>query len=339
MTLTNSTALWRKWSAIATAGVVSIGMMLGTSVMPALAQAADFPSRQIQVVVPFPAGGSADYFARGIFNRLGQAVGHPIVIENKAGAGGVIGAKAVINAPPDGYTLLVSAVASVLVPPNLSTPPAFDPLKDLTAITGIGTVPAVLVVKPALGIKTFAELLAYAKANPGKINHATSGAGTISHLTGELLMRQTGIKIVPVHYRGAPPAVTDLIGGHADIMFSDAPFFLEHIKAGKLIPLAVGTPERSASLPNVPTTKELGYPAMIASNTYSLFGPPMLAPDIVAKLNALVLKELRSPEVQTAFATQAATPAGASPTEFTKQIQAEADRWLPIVKAAGIKAN
>jgi tripartite-type tricarboxylate transporter receptor subunit TctC len=186
-------------------------------------------------------------------------VGQPIVIENKAGAGGIIGSKAVVAAPPDGYTLLVSAVASVLVPPHLSAPPAFEALNDLTPITGIGTVPAVLVVRPSLGIKTFAEFLAYARANPGKL------AGTISHLTGVLLMREVGIKIVAVHYRGAPPAVTDMLGDHADFMFSDAPFFLEHIKAGKLVPVAVGTPERSPSLPDVPTTAELGYPTIVAS--------------------------------------------------------------------------
>ena len=296
-------------------------------------------ARGIANAGPFPPGGSADYFARIIFNRLAQVTGQPMVMENKAGAGGIIGAKAVINEAPEGYTLLVSAVASVLVPPNLSTPPAFDALKELTPITGIGTVPAVLVVRPTLGIKTLTELLAYARANPGKLNLATSGAGTISHLTGELLMRETGIKIVPVHYRGAPPAVTDLLGGHADIMFSDAPFFLEHITAGRLVPLAVGTPQRSPTLPNVLTTSELGQPTIVASNTYSLFGPSKMPAGIVAKLNELVLKELSLPEVQTAFATQAATTAGATPAVFAAQIQSEADRWLPIVRAAGIKAN
>lgn len=329
--------LWREHLVAAAVGACSIGLMSCATVAPASGQTRTFPTRQIQVVVPFPAGGSADYFARSVFNRLGPVVGQPVVIENKAGAGGIIGAKAVIAAQPDGHTLLVSAVASVLVPPHLSTPPAFDAQKDLTAITGIGTVPAVLVVSPALNIKTFNEFLAYAKANPGKLNLATSGAGTISHLTGELLMREAGVKIVPVHYRGAPPAVTDLLGGHAQFMFSDAPFFLEHIRSGKLIPLAVGTPERSPSLPDVPTTRELGYPSLIASNTYSLFGPPGMASDIVAKLNELVLKELREPEVQAGFSTQAATAAGMSPPQFTAQIQAEADRWLPIVRAAGIK--
>jgi tripartite-type tricarboxylate transporter receptor subunit TctC len=330
---------WNKQLAAAAIGLCSIGIVFCGTVVPGSAQVQNYPARQIQVVVPFPPGGSADYFARSIFNRLGPVIGHPIVIENKPGAGGIIGTKSVIAAPPDGYTVLVSAVASVLVPPHLTTPPAFDARKDLTPVTGIGTVPAVLVVSPTLNVKTFQEFLAYAQANPGKLNLATSGAGTISDLTGELLMREARIKVVPVHYRGAPPAVTDLLGGHAQFMFSDAPFFLEHIKAGKLVPLAVGTPERSASLPDVPTTAELGYPSIIASNTYSLFGPPGMQSDVVRKLNDLVLKELRESEVRAAFATQAATPAGASPAAFAAQLRAEADRWLPFVQGPGLKAN
>jgi tripartite-type tricarboxylate transporter receptor subunit TctC len=306
---------------------------------PAAAQSAPYPSRQLNVIVPFPPGGSADFFARSVFNKLPPVIGHPVVVENKAGASGIIGAKAVINAPPDGYVLLVSSVASVIIPPSLTEPPAFDPLKDLTPVTGIGTVPAVLVVRPSLGIKTFAELVTYAKANPGKVNLASSGTGTIAHLVAELLMRETGIKVQHVPYRGAPPAVTDLLGGHADIMFSDAPFFLEHIKAGKLIPLAVGTPQRAPSLPDVPTTAELGYPAIVASNTYSLFAPPKTPPDIVGKLNQLVLTVLRDPEVRESFAKQEAAPAGDTPERFKALVQSEADRWIPIVKAAGIKAN
>ena len=152
-------------------------------------------------------------------------------------------------------------------------------------------------------------------------------------------MHETGIKVIPVHYRGAPPAVTDLLGGHADFMFSDAPFFLEHIRAGNLIPLAVGTPQRSKSLPDVPTTAELGYPSIVASNTYSLFAPPKTPSDIVVKLNQLVLAAVRDPEVQTSFAKEAAIPAGDTPERFVALIQEEAKRWLPIVKAAGLKAN
>jgi tripartite-type tricarboxylate transporter receptor subunit TctC len=306
---------------------------------PAETQPGAYPARQLQIIVPFPAGGSADFFARTVFNKLAPLIGHPIVIENKAGASGIVGAKAVINAAPDGYTLLVSAVASVIIPPSLTDPPAFDPLKDLTPITGIGTVPAVLVVTPSLGIKTFAELLDYAKANPGKLNLASSGTGTISHLTAELLMRETGIKVQHVPYRGAPPAVTDLLGGHADLMFSDAPFFLEHIRAGKLVPLAVGTAHRAPSLPNVPTTAELGYPAVVASNTYSLFAPPKTPPEVVEKLDQLVLTVLRDPEIRESFAKQEASPAGETPDRFRSMLQAESDRWIPIVRAAGVRAN
>ena len=333
-------ALWGRQLVAAIASTCAIAVMLCGTLALASAQASDYPARQIQVIVPFPAGGSADYFARSIFNRLAPVIGHPIVIENKAGAGGIIGAKAVIAAPPDGYTLLVSAIASVLVPPHLSTPPAFDALKDLTPVTGIGTVPAVLVVNPSLGIKTFKEFLAYARANPGKLNLATSGAGTISHLTGELLMRETDIKIVPVHFRGAPPAVTDLLGGHADsnvLGRSVLPGAYQGAKARP--PCRRHSQNARPSLPDVPTTAELGYPAIIASNTYSLFGPPGMPADIVSKLNELVLKELHEPEVREAFSTQAATPAGTASAQFATQIRAEADRWLPIVKAAGIKAN
>jgi tripartite-type tricarboxylate transporter receptor subunit TctC len=305
----------------------------------ASAQDADYPSRRIMVVVPFPPGGSADFFGRSVFTRMSPAVGQPIVIENKAGASGIVGAKAVIKAAPDGYTLLVSSIASVTIPPSLTDPPAFDPLEDLTPVTGIGTVPAVLVVNPSLGIKTFAAFLAYAKAHPGKLNLASSGNGTIAHLGAELLMRETGVKIVHVPYRGAPPAVTDLLGGHADLMFSDAPFFLEHIKAGKLIPLAVGTPQRARSLPDVPTTAELGYPKILASNTYSLFAPPHMRPDLVERLNALVRTVLAEPAVKAAFAQQEAVPAGDTPAAFAALVRSEAERWVPIAKALGIKAE
>jgi tripartite-type tricarboxylate transporter receptor subunit TctC len=306
---------------------------------PAHGQAVGYPSRQIQIVVPFPAGGSADYFARTVANKLSATIGHPIVIDNKAGASGIIGTRSVIGSPADGHVLLVSSVASVTIPPAMSEPPAFDALKDLSPITGIGMVPAVLVINPSLGIKTFADLLTHAKANPAKVNLASSGTGTISHLAAELLMRETGIRLLHVPYRGAPPAVTDLLGGHADVMFSDAPFFLEHIKAGKLVPLAVGTAQRAPSLPDVPTTAELGYPAIVASNTYSLFAPANTAPAIINRLNQLVQTVLRDPEVRQAFAKQEAIPAGDTPEAFTAFIRAEASRWVPIAKAAGTKAN
>ena len=196
-------AAYVRWT-VSIAGMLIFLLTFCVVAAPAEAQPSAYPSRQLQIIVPFPAGGSADFFARTVFNKLPPLIGYPIVIENKAGASGIVGAKAVINASPDGYTLLVSSVASVIIPPSLTDPPAFDPLRDLTPITGIGTVPVVLVVRPSLGIRTFPELLAYAKANPGKLNLASSGTGTISHLTAELLTRETGIKIQHVPYRGLP---------------------------------------------------------------------------------------------------------------------------------------
>ncbi len=310
--------------------------LLAAVVGPAAAQDAQFPSRSIFAIVAFPPGGSADFFARSVFNKIDQKIAHPFVVEYRAGAAGIIGAKAVIGAAPDGYTLLASSIASVIVPPNLTDPPAFDPMKDLAPVASIGTVPAVLVVRSSLGLKTFAEFLNYAKANPGKLNLATSGKGTVSHLAAELLMRETGIKLVPVHYRGAPPAVADLLGDHADVMFSDAPFFLEHIRAGKLVALAVGTPQRSSSLPDVPTTAELGYPAVVAANTYSVFAPKKTPPEIIAKLNGMVNAALADPAVIASFHTQAATPANQSVEAFVAMMAAEEKRWIPIVRAAGM---
>lgn len=342
MTLTNSMAPWRKRSAIAIAiaiavvGVVSFWMMLGTSVMSALAQAADYPSRQIQVVVPFPAGGSADYFARGIFNRLGPAVGHPIVIENKAGAGGMIGAKAVINAPPDGYTLLVSAVASVLVPPNLSTPPAFDPLKDLTAITGIGTVPAVLVVKPALGIKTFAELLAYAKANPGKINFGY-GQGTTPHLVGGLFQQETGIQLSFIPYKGGAQAVADMLGGHIHMNIGTSATLRPLARDGKLRALAVTGKTRMPELPEVPTMVEGGYPNVTSAIYYGLLGPAGLPAEIVKRINDGANASLKSPELIARMAQLGFEPQGGSPQDFGQLFVVEREKWLPIVKATGFQ--
>lgn len=316
-------------------GAIALGINF-LVLSPTNARASDYPSRQINLVVPFPAGGSADYFARAVFAKFREKTNSVVVIENKPGASGVLGAKQVIAAEPDGYTLLVTSVASANIPPNFSTPPAFDAMKDLKPITGLGTVPALLVVRPGLGIKTFAELIDYAKKNPGKLNMASSGTGTIAHLAGELLMREAGVSFTHVPYRGAPPAVTDLLGGHADVMFSDAPFFLTHIKDGKLLPLAVGTPERAPSLPDVPTTAELGFPKIVASNTYSLFATGKTPAPVVDKLSRVVLEILSDPETKKAFATQEAVPAGQTPEKFSSFVQEDRDRWVPLAKSVGV---
>jgi tripartite-type tricarboxylate transporter receptor subunit TctC len=303
---------------------------------PASAQVDGFPSRAIQIVVPFPAGGSADFFARVVGDKLGPAVGQPVIIQNKPGAGGIIGTSAVIASAPDGHTLLVPSVASITVGPSLVDPVPFT-IKDVAPISAIATVPAVLVIRRSLGLRTFADLLKFARENPGKINIATAGRGTIADLAALLLEQETGTKVTIVAYRGSPPAVTDLLGDHVDIMFSDVPFFLEHIKAGKLIPLAIGTTERSPSLPDVPTTAELGYPKLVAANTYGLFAPGKTPAPVVQKLNHLVTTALQDQEVREALAKREAMPAGDTPGRFAEFVQAEADRWIPIARAGAPK--
>jgi tripartite-type tricarboxylate transporter receptor subunit TctC len=297
------------------------------------ANAQEFPSRRIEIVAPFPAGGSADLFARVVAQKISNSIGHPVIIEPKPGASGIIGTRSVIDAAPDGYTLLSTSVVSLLVPPSLAEPRPFDPLKDVSPITSMAKVPALLVANPNLHVHTFAELIAYATANPGRVNIGSSGTGTLAHLAAELLKREVRIDLFHVPYKGAPPAINDLVAGHVDLMFSDASFFVEHIKAGKLVPLAIATAERIPQLPNVPTTVELGYPGVIADNTYSLFAPGNTPPAIVEKLNTLVRTALADPEVQAFYARQTAIPSGMKTEDFKAFIVSEAARWIPLAKA------
>jgi tripartite-type tricarboxylate transporter receptor subunit TctC len=285
-------------------------------------------------VAPFPAGGSADLFARIVAQRIGNAVGQPVIIEPKPGASGIIGTRSVIEAAPDGYTLLSTSVVSLLVPPSLAQPRAFDPLKDVAPITSMAKVPALLVANPNLGVHTIAELIKYATANPGKVNIGSSGTGTLAHLAAELLKREARIDIFHVPYKGAPPAITDLVAGHVDLMFSDASFFVEHIKAGRLVPLAIAASERIPQLPDVPTTAEAGYPDLIADNTYSLFAPGSTPGAIIEKLNALVLAALTDSEVRAYYSKQTAVPSGMKTEDFKAFIRSEAARWIPLAKAA-----
>ncbi len=256
------------------------------------ANADEFPSRRMEIVAPFPAGGSADLFARSVAHKVSNITGQPVIIEPKPGASGMIGTKSVIDAAADGYTLLSTSVVSLLVPPSLTEPRPFDPLNDVAPITSMAKVPALLVANPKLGVHNLSELIKYANANPGKVNIGSSGTGTVAHLAAELLKREAKIDIFHVPYKGAPPAINDLVAGHVDLMFSDASFFMEHIQAGKLLPLAIATRERIAQLPDVPTAVELGYPNLIADNTYSLFAPARTPSTIIEKLNELVLAAL-----------------------------------------------
>jgi tripartite-type tricarboxylate transporter receptor subunit TctC len=299
---------------------------------PTQAQQDTFPSRAIQMIVPAPAGGSADHLARAIGAKLSAMTGQPVVIDNRPGAAGVVGARAVVTAPPDGHTILSQSIPAIIVGPNTMDPRPFDPIKELAPITSIGKAPAVLVIHPKFGIRTLAELVAYAKANPGKVNLASAGVGTGGHFNIEMLKREAAINVVHVAYRGSPLAVTDILGGHVDGMFSDASFFLEHIKAGKMVPLGAASAQRIPALPDVPTTGEQGYPGLIGENLYCLFAPAGTSPELLRKLNAMVLTALEDAEVKQAFARQSVIIATTTPEELAKHYANEEKRWLPLVK-------
>ncbi len=312
-------------------------LILASLCMPVVANTADsaIPGSQSQpmkIIAPFPAGGSADIFARIVAEKMAQNLQRPIIVEPRPGASGIIGTRLVINAAADGQTLLSTSIASVIVAPLLVEPRPFDPLRDLVPITPMANVPAVLVVNPQLGINSFKDFIDYAHRNPGKLNVGNSGTGTLAHLAAELLRRDLDIQITHVAYKGAPPAVSDLLGGHVQAMFSDASFFLEHIKAGKLIALAVAAKERLAELPNIPTTAELGYPQLIAGNVYSLYAPAGTPEATVSRLGDLALQALATPEVRAAYSKRGAMTAGMQPAEFKKLMEAEVKKWLPLAQ-------
>lgn len=301
---------------------------------PALAQS--FPTRSIHIIVPFPPGGPNDFFARVLGKKLGEMIGQTIVIENRAGAAGTLGVTVVAHSKPDGYNLVLTSMGALTVFPVISKHPTYDPEKDLAPITIVAKVPEVLVAIPKDGFHTLGDLVTYAKAHPGKINFASAGSGGLPHLAGELLKHEAGIDIVHIPYAGAAPALADLLAGHVDIVFLDIPVLLPQIKAGKLIPLALGSAHRAPTLPDVPTTAEEGYPKVTADNWYSLLAPGGTPQPIVEKLNQIVVAALKTPEVQQDYAKQGAEAVGDTPADFAAFMRSETVKWGGLAKAAGV---
>ncbi len=298
--------------------------------------AQNWPSRPLRIVVNFPAGGPADIIGRSLSMKLAGLLGQTVVVENRAGAGGVIGTDAVAKSAPDGYTLLVCSAGSLSIAPGLTTLP-YDPEHDLTAITQIVDAPEVLVAIPRLAVRTLAELTAYARANPGRISFASSGPASMPHLAGELLKREARIDIVHVPYRGAAPAVNDLLGGQVDIMFADIPVVLPHIVSGRLVPITMGNIRRAPTLPAVPTTAEAGLPGVLANNWYGLLAPGGTPREIITRIHQAAVTALRMPDLVEALTRQGAIPVASSPEEFAAFIRSENARWAPIARAAGAK--
>ena len=321
-----------------------LAMALVASVGLSTAHAQSWPSKPVRIIVPFPPGGTTDIVARSLGVELQKMWGQPVIIENRAGAGGNVGAEAVAKSPNDGYTLLMGTVGTHAINAPLFAQAGnkmpFDPVKDFVPITLAAGVPNVMVVNPKVPVNSVSEFIAYAKANPGKLNMASSGNGTSIHLTGELFKTMTGTYMVHLPYRGSAPAVSDLLAGNTDLMFDNLPSALPHIKAGKLKALAVTSRARSPALPNVPTIEEAAkLNGFDASSWFGLFAPAGTSRTIVDKIQADVAKALAMPEVRERFVAQGAQPSGSTPDQFAAFIRAETDKWTKVVKISNAKVD
>ena len=302
----------------------------------ALAQEA-FPSKPVRVVVPYPAGGVADLLPRVVGEKVSQKWGQPVIVENKAGASGNIGMAEGARAAPDGYTLVLAPTGNLTVNPSLFPNLPFDVHRDLAPVTLLAQSPNVLVVHPSVPAKSFRELIAYAKANPDKLNFASPGEGSGAHLAGELLKLDAGIKATHVPYKGMAPAVNDLLGGNVQMMFAGVSSALQHIKSGKLVALAVASPRRNPQLPDVPTVVESGLPGFDVTSWYGVVVRAGTPPAVIQKIQRDMAEALQAEDVKAKLAGLGLEPVGNTPDEFAALIKAETQKWGDIVRKAGIK--
>jgi tripartite-type tricarboxylate transporter receptor subunit TctC len=317
------------------AWLVGLALVAATGVAPA--RALDYPTRPVHWVVGFPAGGTTDILARLVGQYLSERLGQQFIIDNRAGAGNNIGTELVANAPPDGYTLLLVNPANGINATLYEKLP-FNFIRDIAPVAGIIRVPNVMEINPAVPAKTVAEFIAFAKANPGKVNMASSGNGTSVHVSGELFKMMAGVNLLHVPYRGAAPALTDLMGGQVQVMFDNLPSSLEYIKAGKLRALAVTTATRSEALPGVPTVAET-VPGYEASAWFGLGAPTGTPREIVDKLNAAVNAGLADPKLKARLADLGGSMLAGTPADFGTIIAEETEKWAKVVKFSGAKAD
>jgi tripartite-type tricarboxylate transporter receptor subunit TctC len=316
-------------------GLLTFLFLLGT---PSLARA-EYPSRPVTLIVAFTPGGPSDLLARIIGKKLGELLGQPFVIENRPGAGGNIAAEVAARAPPDGHTLLMGNNSILATNASLYPTLGYDAEKDFAPICLIGSQANILVVNPALPARSMAELIALAKAQPGKLNFASSGYGAAAHLAGELFKAEAHIDIQHVAYKGAAPALQDVIAGHVDMMFATAASVVGYVRSGTLRPLAVTTLKRSAVLPEIPTVAELGLAGFDATTWHGLVAPAGTPKDIIDALNRATRAALADPEVRKALGDLGVDIAGSSPQEFAATIKSEIPKWRAVVTAAGAKLD
>ena len=316
---------------------------IAASALPARAQSG-WPNKPVRIVVPFAAGGTTDILARALAPELSKAFGQQFIVDNRAGAGGNVGAELVAKSPADGYTLLMGTVGTHGINRALYEKLPYDPIKEFAPVTLVAGVPNVMIMQTEkaqkLGINTVADFIRHAKANPGKLNMASSGNGTSIHLAGELFKSMTGTFLVHFPYRGSAPALLDMVGGTMDVMFDNLPSALPHIRAGKLKALAVTSRQRSSALPDVPTVEEAGgLKGFDATSWFGLLAPAGTPPDIVNRIQQEVAKALGTPAMKEKLLAQGAIPSGNTPAEFARHIDAEHQKWARVVKVSGAKVD
>ena len=313
-------------------------LMFGLSVLlaPMAAGAQDFPNRQIRLIVPFPAGGPNDIIARLVGQRMSELFKQTIIIDNRSGQAGVLGTDVVAKAAPDGYTIGIVSASSLVINPTMEKV-AYDPRKDLAPVTLVTTVPEMLVVASNVPANNMAELVALAKAQPGKLNFASAGVGGLPHLAGELFKLTAKIDIVHVPYRGAAPAINDLLGQQVQMVFLDLPVILPQIQAGRLKPIALGARQRAPTAPDVPTTAEVGMPDLLIENWYGMIAPAGTPQKTIAEINRVANEAMNDPSVKQKLADQGLTVAGDTPAQFRAFIDSETTKWAKVMKDAGVK--
>ena len=314
----------------------ALAAALSVLLWPALAAAQDFPNKPIRLIVPFPAGGPNDIIARVVGQRMSELTKQPVLIDNRGGQAGVLGTDAVAKANPDGYTIGIVSASALVISPTMEKVP-YDVGRDFAPVTLTVTVPEMLVVTSNFPANNMAELVALAKAQPGKFNFASAGVGGLPHLAGELLKLTAKIDIVHVPYRGAAPAINDLLGQQVQMAFLDLPVLLPHIKAGTLRPIALGAPQRAPTAPDVPTTAEVGMPDILIENWYGMVAPAKTPTNIVAALNRIANEAMADPSVKEKLADQGLTVAGDTPEHFRGYIEAETRKWARVIKDSGVE--
>ncbi|MEO8442049.1 MAG: tripartite tricarboxylate transporter substrate binding protein [Betaproteobacteria bacterium] len=299
----------------------------------------NYPAKAIRYIVPFPAGGPLDIVARAIGQELTKSWGQPVIVDNRPGAGGNIGADLVAKAPPDGYTILMGAVSTHAINVALYSKLPYDPVRDFAPVTLITSVPNVLVVHPSLPVKNVKDLIALAKSRPGQLNFASGSTGSAGHLAGELFDSMAGVQMTHIPYKGAAPAVIDLVAGHVSLMFDNLASALPNIKAARVRAIAVTTPKRSPLLPEIPTISESGLRGFDISTWFGIFAPAGTPPDVVTKLNGEIVRILHTNDMRELLALLGAEPIGNKPAEFAAFIKTEIPKYAKVVKASGAKVD